>query len=278
MDGEIGLAALSPQSWAEVLARVRRLRPLVYTITSFVSASFQADGTLAAGGSPVMSRCPREAAELAASADSLVINTGTPDGSALLAMKRAMKAGKNIVFDSVGYGATTFRTAAVDMLLSAVSPSVIKGNYGEIRLLAGEPGEVRGVDSGSESAPPVPAMRALAGRTGALICATGPVDVLADETSALFFPGGSPLMAKISGGGCLLGSLMGVLISRGPAPAAASAAIVMLRLAAERAEERAMGPGSFRAALLDELASLSPEDLMSQGRRLCAPPEGGSGA
>ena len=66
MDGEIGLAARSPRSWAEALERARRLHPLVYTITSFVSASFQADGTLAAGGSPVMSRCPREAAELAA--------------------------------------------------------------------------------------------------------------------------------------------------------------------------------------------------------------------
>jgi len=277
VDGKIGLADLSPRSWADALDRARRLRPLVYTITSFVSASFQADGTLAAGGSPVMSRCPLEAAELASSADSIVINTGTPDESSLLAMNRAVKAGKNIVFDPVGYGATAFRTAAVNSLLSACHPSVIKGNYGEIRLLAGQAGEVRGVDSGSETAPLVPAIQALAGRTGALICATGPVDVLADGVSAIVFSGGSPLMAKISGGGCLLGSLMGVLISGGAA-AGTSAAIVMLRLASERAEERAAGPGSFRAALLDELASLAPEDLMSQGWRMCAPPEGGKGA
>ena len=277
MDGEIGLAALSPRSWAEALERARRLHPLVYTITSFVSASFQADGTLAAGGSPVMSRCPREAAELAASADSLVINTGTPDGSALLAMSRAVKAGKNIVFDPVGYGATAFRTAAVNSLLSVCRPSVIKGNYGEIRLLAGQAGEVRGVDSGSGTAPLVSAMQPLAGRTGALICATGPVDILADGASALVFSGGSPLMAKISGGGCLLGSLMGVLISGGAIAAGASAAIVMLRHAAEGAQERANGPGSFRAALLDGLASLAPEDLMAQGRRMCTHREGGSG-
>lgn len=221
-----------------------------------------------------MSRCPREAEELAASADSIVINTGTPDESALLAMSRAMKAGKNIVFDPVGYGATAFRTSSIDRLLSAGRPSVIKGNYGEIRRLAGETGEVRGVDSGSDTAPLVPAMLALARKTGALICATGPEDILADGATALAFSGGSLLMAKISGGGCLLGSLMGVLISGGAA-AGASAAIVMLRLAAERAEERAKGPGSFRAALVDELASLSPEDLLFQERRMSAPPEGG---
>ncbi|HPF83839.1 MAG TPA: hydroxyethylthiazole kinase [Aminivibrio sp.] len=277
MDRKIGLADLSPRCWTDALEQVRRQRPLVYTITSFVSASFQADGTIAAGGSPVMSRCPREAAELAASADSIVINTGTPDESALLAMNRAVKTGKKIVFDPVGYGATAFRTAAVNSLLSACRPSVIKGNYGEIRLLAGQAGEMRGVDSECATAPLVPVMQSLAGRTGALICATGPVDIIADGASARAFSGGSALMARISGGGCLLGSLMGVLISGGIA-AGASAAVVMLRLAAERAEERAKGPGAFRAALLDELASLAPEDLMSQEWRMCEPPEGGTGA
>jgi hydroxyethylthiazole kinase len=206
-----------------------------------------------------------------------LINTGTPDESALLAMNRAVKTGKKIVFDPVGYGATAFRTAAVNSLLSACRPSVIKGNYGEIRLLAGQAGEMRGVDSECATAPLVPVMQSLAGRTGALICATGPVDIIADGASARAFSGGSALMARISGGGCLLGSLMGVLISGGIA-AGASAAVVMLRLAAERAEERAKGPGAFRAALLDELASLAPEDLMSQEWRMCEPPEGGTGA
>lgn len=269
MGGKIGPLALSPRAWADSLERARSLRPLVYTITSFVSASFQADGTLAAGGAPVMSRCPEEAAELAASADSLVVNTGTPDDGGLAAMERAMPAGRNIVFDPVGYGATSFRREVIDRLLQCARLSVVKGNYGEILLLAGEKGRVSGVDSGTKTAPSAAAMTALARKTGALICATGPVDLLADGSGAVAFSGGSSLMGRISGGGCLLGSLMGVLIP-GDAAAGTSAAIVLLRLAAERAEKRANGPGSFRGLLLDEISGITPDDLLSQGRRMTA--------
>lgn len=263
----VALEAIFPASWAEALERVKKTRPLVYAITNFVSASFQANGTVAIGASPVMSRFPGEAEELAEEASSLVINTGTPDEEGVLAMERAMPRGRNIVFDPVGYGASPRRRALIEKLLSLASPAVIKGNYGEVALLAGGEGTVRGVDSASKAPPGVSLLKKLARRTGSLICATGESDLFCDGETVLSISGGSRLMGRISGGGCLLGSLMGALIPHGAA-AGATAAAVIFRLAGERAEKKASGPGSFGIHLLDELAAVIPEDLETQGPRV----------
>jgi len=49
--------------------------------------------------------------------------------------------------DPVGYGATKLRINLVEGLLETGAFSLVKGNGGEISLLAGERAEVRGVDS-----------------------------------------------------------------------------------------------------------------------------------
>lgn len=277
MASGVALRSILPEMWSEALDRVKKTGPLVYTITNFVSAALQANGTAAIGASPVMSRHSGEAEELAGAASSLVINTGTPDKEGILAMERALCAGSNIVFDPVGYGASSHRRAVIDGLLSMAFPAVIKGNYGEIGLLSGGEGAVRGVDSSVKTPPRTSLMKDLARRTGALICATGEADIFCDGETALCISGGSQFMRRISGGGCLLGSLMGALIPAG-APAGATAASVILRLAGERAEKKASGPGSFTVHLLDELAAVAPEDLLNQGWRVVKTPEGGEKA
>ncbi|MGI6253360.1 MAG: hydroxyethylthiazole kinase [Aminivibrio sp.] len=267
MASRVNLEAVVPEEWAKALEWVKLNRPLVHTITNFVSASLQAGGTIALGGSPVMSRWPDEAEELTSSASSLVVNMGTPEKEGITATERALSACRNIVFDPVGYGASSSRKALIDRLLSLTAPTVIKGNYGEIGLLVGGEGGVRGVDSAAKNYPPVSRMKNFARRTGILICATGELDIFCDSKTALSVSGGSGLMRKISGGGCLLGSLMGALIPVEPVPGA-TAASVILKLAGERAEKRASGPGSFVVHLLDELAKVTPEDLKGQGWRI----------
>jgi hydroxyethylthiazole kinase len=265
--GRLILGETTPRRWAEALARLKKTRPLVYTITNFVSAPLQAAGTAAIGASPVMSRCPREAGELAEAASSLVVNTGTPDDEGIRAMETALPAGKNIVFDPVGYGASLSRRTLVDRLLPMCSPAVIKGNYGETGMLAGGERAVRGVDSTAKAPPEPSRMGALAQKWGTLVCATGETDIFCDGLTALSVSGGSRYMGKISGGGCLLGSLMGALIPEDTASGAVAAS-VLLRVAGERAERKASGPGSFIVCLLDELAEVTPEDLAGQGERV----------
>lgn len=47
----------------------------------------------------------------------------------------------------MGAGATTFRTKTYNSMLSNLQISILKGNSGEIGVLAGEDVEVKGVDS-----------------------------------------------------------------------------------------------------------------------------------
>lgn len=261
----IALSSVTPADWARAWTAARAANPLVYTITNFVAAPLQANITLAAGGRPLMSRNIHEAGELAARAPVLVVNTGTPDSEGDGAIRRAMERSPMILLDPVGYGASSYRRAMVDGLLRDFHVSVIKGNWAEVCLLAGMEVPADGVDApGGNSACDVPkAVRTLAERTDALVCATGARDYVSDGRSVLSFSGGSALMATISGGGCALGSLMATLAAgSGSVVAGCTAAIIALRLAAERAEARSAGPGTFQAALVDELYVLSGRDFL----------------
>ncbi|MEN5076213.1 hydroxyethylthiazole kinase, partial [Isoptericola cucumis] len=78
-------------------------------------------------------------------------------------------------------------------------------------------------------------------------------------------------LTRMTGGGCALGAVMaafaGVARRTGRTPAdAALAATVVYTLAAERAAERADGPGSFAVALLDHLDRLQPADVRRDAR------------
>ena len=54
---------------SEYLSNVRRLRPMVHTITNYVTANDCANLLLAAGASPIMADAPEETAQIAAMAD-----------------------------------------------------------------------------------------------------------------------------------------------------------------------------------------------------------------
>src|SRR5690606_10648169 len=108
--------------------------------------------TLCAGAAPVMAEAPEEAAEMAGLAGALVLNIGTLTeaqvGAMLLAGARANELGIPVMLDPVGAGATRLRTETVLLLLDELEVAILKGNAGEIGVLSGLGGTVRGVDSG----------------------------------------------------------------------------------------------------------------------------------
>ncbi|MBM3608684.1 MAG: hydroxyethylthiazole kinase, partial [Alphaproteobacteria bacterium] len=61
----------------QTLAAIADRKPLVQSITNYVSMDIAANALLAIGASPIMVRAPEESAELAPALDALVINTGT---------------------------------------------------------------------------------------------------------------------------------------------------------------------------------------------------------
>ncbi|WP_049983313.1 hydroxyethylthiazole kinase [Halorubrum sp. BV1] len=256
------------------LSAVRTSAPLVHHLTNEVTTSETANVTLHWGGLPVMANAPAEAGDMAAGADAVVINTGTASVTDVDAMidagSRANENGVPVVLDPVGYGATPHRVESVARLLDAVAFDVIKGNVGEIRGLAGEEATVRGVESVGESDGAASAARALAAETGAVVVASGPTDVVADDGAASELAVGHERMGSFVGSGCMLASTLGTTTavadaSDSPVTSTREAALVACAaygLAGERAAaSEPAGPASYRTAFMDAVASLADDPL-----------------
>ncbi|MCM2465270.1 hydroxyethylthiazole kinase [Methanoculleus oceani] len=256
---------------AALLAAVREQRPLVHHITNSVTINDCANITISAGAAPVMAEAAEEVADMVAAAGALVLNIGTLSAAQvdamLIAGRRANDLGVPVVLDPVGAGATPFRTATVRRLLDALDIAVLKGNAGEIGVLAGTGGSVRGVDSGGVTGDPVETARECARATGTVVAMTGAVDVVTDGKRVYLVKNGNPAMDRLSGTGCMAASVTGAFVAVADDCAVASAAaLAAFGRAGERAAAGARGPYSFRTALFDELAGLTFEDLAGHAR------------
>lgn len=256
---------------AALLAAVRSERPLIHHITNSVTINDCANITICAGAAPVMAEAPEEVAEMVAAAGALVLNIGTLSAgqvdAMLIAGRRANDLGIPVVLDPVGAGATEFRTATAKRLLDTLDIAVLKGNAGEIGVLAGTGGNVRGVDSGGTPGDPVETARECARMTGTVVAMTGAVDVVTDGSRVYLVGNGNPAMDRLSGTGCMAASVTAAFVAVGDDRAVASAAaLAAFGRAGERAAAGARGPYTFRTALFDELAGLSPGDLAGHAR------------
>lgn len=265
-------------SAADMMAKVRAKRPLVHHITNYVTVNDCANVCICAGGSPVMTDEVRDIPEMVALASAVVLNIGTLNERVLESMAVAgREANRNdvpVILDPVGVGATSYRTAAVRKLMETVEISVIKGNVGEIGVLSGLGGEVRGVDSVSGSDDVEASVSSLAKRTGAVVAATGEADYVSDGKSLAVLRNGSTMLEKVSGTGCMVSSVAGCYAGAcGASLESVSAAISVFNIASEKAmgSGKVFGPASFKTKLLDSLHGLSEEDVdeslkMEKGR------------
>jgi len=248
---------------SQALARVAERVPLIHHITNIVVTNDVANITLAFGASPVMAYAPEEVAEMAALAGALALNIGTLSrgeiDAMLLAGRAAASRGVPIVLDPVGAGATAFRTESALRLLNDLPIAVLRGNRGEIGALIGS-GQMRGVDAiGSED--PRAVAEAAAARFGLTVAVTGAVDVVVGGGKVYEVHNGDPLLARITGSGCMATAAIAIFLAAGGDPATQAAlALGTYGLAAVRAAlpmgGQLPGPGTFRARLIDEVAAL----------------------
>jgi hydroxyethylthiazole kinase len=263
---------MTPQSCAELLFTVRAKRPLIHHITNRVTINDCANITLCIGAAPVMAEAPEEAGEMAAMADALVLNIGTLTrhqvDAMLMAGRVANECDLPVILDPVGAGATRMRTDAALMLLDRLEIAVLKGNAGEIGVLAGAGGKVRGVDSLAAGGDTPTIAQAFAEKSGITVVVSGATDIVTDGTRVLLVDNGHEMMGRLSGTGCMAASLAGAYAAVSSDYVISSgAALAAFGLAGERAAARAKGPYSFRTALFDELAALGPDDMI-QGARV----------
>jgi hydroxyethylthiazole kinase len=256
---------------SDLFSRVREKRPLVQHITNYVTVNDCANITLCAGGAPVMADAAEEVEEMAAVASALVLNIGTLNrvqvASMELAGRMANDRGIPVILDPVGAGATRYRTKTVRQLMDALDITILKGNAGEIGVLAGAEGKVRGVDSHGLSGDPMAIARDFATSAGLTVAVSGATDIVTDGKHMLLVDNGHPMMGSISGTGCMAASVIGTFAAESKdAVAASAAALAAFGIAGERAAASARGPLSFRTALFDELAALDPADLAAMAR------------
>lgn len=259
------------KKFSDIFADVRGKHPLVHHITNYVTVNDCANITISAGGSPVMADAPEEVSEMVAVSGALVLNIGTLNKgqveSMILAGGMANDRRIPVILDPVGAGATRFRTNTALRLLDELRITILKGNAGEIGVLAGAEAKVKGVESCGMSGDPVRIARKFADISGITVVISGATDIVSDGKRVLLVENGHPLMGCISGTGCMAASVAGACAAVSDDPVIASAtALAAFGVAGEKAAAYAHGPFSFKTALFDEMAALTPEELKSCAR------------
>jgi len=262
---------MNSKNISDLFTLVREKRPLVHHITNYVTANDCANITIAAGAAPVMADAPEEVCEMVTAANALVLNIGTLNKgqieSMILAGGMANDLRIPVILDPVGAGATRFRTDSAQRLLDELKITILKGNAGEIGILAGAEANVRGVDSHGVTGDLVKIAQYFAKRAGITVIISGATDIVTDGKRIILVENGHLMLGTISGTGCMVASVTGAFAAVSDDPVIASAAaLATFGIAGEKAAAVARGPYSFKTALFDELAALKPEDLASGAR------------
>ena len=251
------LAGELPHIASDLLTRLRARAPRVHCITNAVAQHFTANVLLAAGAIPSMTISADEIGAFVARADALLVNLGTFDAerrdAAATALEVASEEGVPWVLDPVFIDRSEPR-AAYAKSLAAQKPRAIRLNRGEFTALSGLEVE----DS---------ALTRYALDTLAVVALTGTIDRITDGAKVVSIENGHPLMARVTAMGCAASALNAAFLAiEGDPFVATAAALLAFGVAGGIAGERASGPGSFPAALLDALYALDKHTLIEKAR------------
>lgn len=260
----------------QLLKEVREKTPLVQCITNFVTVNDCANILLAAGASPTMAMDIREVEESVEKVQALVCNLGAIESvdAMILAGKRANELGIPVVLDPVAAGGTTLRREVMGRLLKEVYFTVIRGNASEVKAIAlgrsgGSGVDVSKQDEISSENLNISAelIEQFAKQTGSVIAVSGVIDLISDGERTVFLHNGCPTMARITGSGCMVTTLIGGFCGANPKKPleAALAAMAVMGVAGELAEERRVenrtGNATFRTDLIDAVFNMTEEQL-----------------
>lgn len=252
---------------------VRKLSPVVHNITNYVTVNDCANILLACGASPIMADEPLEAADITSICSGLNINIGTLNERTIKSMfisgKKANELNIPVLLDPVGAGASALRTDTAVKLLSEVKFSVIRGNASEIKTLAGESADTKGVDAGETDAindDMVETAKKFALKTGAVVAVTGKTDIVTDGTKTFLINNGNKMMSSITGTGCQLSALMAAFAAanKDDILTACAAAVCTMGLCGEKGSGRMTsldGNSSYRNYIIDAVYNLTGDDL-----------------
>ena len=240
----------------EHLNALRHQKPLVLSLTNYVTMDYTANALLALGASPIMSCSIEELPELLKIANALYINIGTLDDAfvkrAEYAASLAQKLEIPITLDPVGSGASKLRTRLANTILPFAN--IVKGNASEVMSLHSSKHAARGVDSDHETHEASDIAQQLASEHDCIVSVSGKIDLLTDGTKLEQIPLGHPLMTYVTGMGCSLGAVVAAFsaVSENHFDTTYNA-LSYFGLCGYLASVFSSEPGSFRTAFIDEL-------------------------
>lgn len=195
--------------------------PLIHLLNNHVTVCDVVNMILASGATAICAEAVEEIEEITALSDALLINTGTPSKtrmeSMLLAGQTANRLGIPVILDPVGAGASKFRRSLLEELMHRIRFVCIRGNRSEIAALCELSFDSKGVDAAEVTLLPEQ-IKELSQKTGSIIVATGATDVLTDGTAFFELQGGSPLLPKVTGSGCMLSGVIASFIAQSVQP------------------------------------------------------------
>lgn len=259
------------------LDKVRTKGPLIHNITNYVTVNDCANILLACGGSPIMADACGEVEEITSICGGLNINLGTLNESTISAMllagKKSNEMGHPVLLDPVGVGASVLRTETAYKLLDEVKFTVIRGNISEIKTLFFGRGTTKGVDADAADVVTeetldyaVNLAKEFAKKMDAIIVITGAIDIVADKNKAYAIRNGHPMMAKITGTGCMLSAMMTAYAVASPDDILSTvvASVCAMGICGEIAYDRMTpqdGNASYRNYIIDAVYNLDAKQL-----------------
>ena len=240
----------------EILEKVRKTKPLVHSITNYVTVNDCANMLIACGGSPIMADDINEVSEITSICCALNMNIGTLNHQTIPSMiaagKKSNELGHPVIFDPVGVGASQYRTEAAKTIMRDVKISAIRGNISEIT-----DGNLDGIIEFAKS---------FAREIDGVIVITGRIDIVTDGMRAFIVKNGHEMLSKISGTGCMLSAMLGAFLGadrKNPLESCV-AAVCTMGLCGELAYEKLLkGEGNlaYKIKLFDEVFNMTCEKL-----------------
>ena len=245
----------------KILGCVRERKPLIHCITNPISINQCANTILAVGGRPIMAEHPDEVAEITETSQALMLNLGNITDARMKSMLISAEVAKKreipFILDLVGIACSSLRRSFALELIERSRPSVLKGNYSEIKALYDMAYTSSGVDAdatldaeGIESI----AME-LANKYNTIILASGKIDIVTDGQRVVQMKNGTEQLADVTGTGCMLGALCGCFLAASPNIYAAVCACAVLGICGESAVTD-KGSGTFMVNLMDKLSTI----------------------
>lgn len=262
----------------ELLDNVKRKKPLVHSITNYVTANDCANVILAIGGSPTMADYSKEAAGITEIASAVVLNMGIINDDMVNAMiasgKKANELGIPVVFDPVGAGVANYRNEVARKILSQIKIDVLRGNISEVKFIGGLKSNNKGVDA-SESdmnigiEDEIEIAKGIAKNLNCTVAITGVTDIISDGERTAILNNGTKMLANVTGTGCMTSALTGTFCGGGSDYfIAAIAAVISMGISGEISEEKngSTGLGSFHIGIIDAISKLNSEIIESKAK------------